>query len=241
MIEWNQRRVLIAGATGGVGTSVASAAADAGAHVLLLGRRRAELESLAARIETQGGRATFAVADAVDAAQVQKAVDELCEPTGGADALVNTVGINIRSRRLDQLDEQAWRTVIDVNLSAAFVLTKAVLPVFRRQQDGHILHIASTAARTADLSGAAYQASKAGLGALARATMLESAADGVRVSTVYPGLIATDFVRHRPQPPAPGELNRALKPDDVAAVCMTILSLPPRAVVSEVVMTPARQ
>lgn len=239
MIEWNGRRVLIAGATGGVGASVASAAAEAGAHVLLVGRRRAELESLASRIEAHGGRATVAMADALDSAQVQSAVAELCDAVGGVDALVNTVGINIRARRLDQLDEQAWRTVIDVNLTAAFVLTKAVLPVFQRQQDGHIVHIASTAARTADLSGAAYQASKAGLGALARATMLESSGDGVRVSTVYPGLIATDFVRHRPQPPAPGELDRALQPDDVAAVCMTILSLPPRAVVSEVVMTPA--
>lgn len=233
------RRILIAGAAGGVGSSLAIATATAGAHVLLLGRRLPALHALRTEIEAGGGRATVAAADATDAGQVDAAVAALREAANGIDALVNTVGVNVRARRLDEVDEPTWRGVLDANLNAAFLLTQAVLPELRRQGGGQIIHIASTAARSADLSGAAYQASKAGLGALARATAVEAGSDGVRVSTLYPGLIATDFVRHRPQPPTPDELDRALRPDDVAAVCLTILALPPRVQVSEVVMVPA--
>lgn len=127
-----------------------------------------------------------------------------------------------------------------MNATAALLLTQAVLPVFRAQSDGQVIHIASTAARDADGSGAAYQAGKAALAALARATAHEAAPDGVRVSTVFPGLIDTAFVRHRAQRPSRDELDRALQPEDVADVCMTILGLPPRAVVPEVVLRPAR-
>jgi len=234
------RRILVAGAGGGVGAAVARVAADAGAHVLLLGRTLAALEELRDEIRSRGGRAGVATADATDETQLASAVAALRGEAGGIDALVNAVGVNVRRRRLDELDQATWRSVLDANTTAAFLLTQQVLPDFRRRGDGQIVHIGSTAARTADGSGAAYQASKAALAALARATAFEAGPDGVRVTALHPGLIATGFVRHRPQPPTADELDRALRPDDVAAMCLTILALPPRVQVSEVVMVPAR-
>jgi NADP-dependent 3-hydroxy acid dehydrogenase YdfG len=238
--DLSSHRILIAGAVGGVGRRIARSVAGAGAHALLLGRDARRLDALRVEIEAGGGRASVAVADATDAEQVDDAVAALRTAAGGLDTLVNAVGVNVRNRRLADLDEATWRSVLDANLTSAFLLTQAVLPGLRAQADGLIVHIASTGAKAADLSGAAYQASKAGLAALARATAIEAGGDGVRVSTIYPGLIDTDFVRFRPVPPSPDELERALAAEDVAAMCLAIIGLPPRAQVSEVVMTPAR-
>lgn len=230
--------VLIAGATGGVGRAVALGAAREGATVLLLGRDASRLAAVRNEVTGLGGTAHAAVADATSAAQVDDAVAGLRREAGGIDIVVNAVGINLKARRLDELDEAGWRSVLDANLTSAFHLTRAVLPGLRAQGGGLLLHISSVAALAADLSGAAYQASKAGLSALARATAVEAGGDGVRVTTVSPGLIDTGFVRHRPTAPTREELSRALHPDDVADICLAVMRLPARATVSEVVLRP---
>lgn len=232
-------RVLIAGAAGGVGRAVALAAASEGATVLLLGRDRNRLEPVRAEAVAAGGTAHIAVADATSAAEVDSAVAALRREAGGIDVVVNAVGVNLKARRLDELDEAGWRSVLDTNLTAAFFLTRAALLGFRADGGGLLIHISSVAALAPDMSGAAYQASKAGLAALARATALEAGSAGVRVTTISPGLIDTDFVRHRPTAPTPEELAGALRPEDVAEMCLAVISLPARATVSEIVMRPS--
>jgi NADP-dependent 3-hydroxy acid dehydrogenase YdfG len=231
-------RVLIAGASGGVGRAIALAAASEGATVLLLGRDRNRLEAVRARVAEAGGTAHIAVADATSAAQVDEAVAALRRDGGGIDVVVNAVGVNLKARRLDELDEAGWRSVLDSNLTAAFFLTRAALAGFRADGGGLLIHISSVAALVPDMSGAAYQASKAGLAALARATALEAGGDGVRVTTISPGLIDTGFVRYRPTAPTPEELMGALHPEDVADICLAVIRLPARATVSEVVLRP---
>ena len=231
--------VLIAGAAGGVGRALAVRAAEQGMTVLLLGRDRAGLDAVRADVLDAGGTAHVAVADATSAEQVDSAVSALRNAAGGIDVVVNAVGINLKARRLSELDEAGWRSVLDSNLTSAFLLTRAVLPAFRSEGGGLIVHISSVAASVADGSGAAYQASKAGLAALARATTVEAGGDGVRVTTISPGLIDTAFVRHRPTAPSPEELAGALRPEDVADICLAVIRLPARATVSEVVMRPS--
>ncbi|MBN9190594.1 MAG: SDR family oxidoreductase [Microbacterium sp.] len=231
-------RVLIAGAAGGVGRAVALAAASDGATVLLLGRDRHSLDAVRAEVAEDRGTAHIAVADATSAAEVDDAVEALRRDAGGIDVVVNAVGLNLKARRLDEVDEAGWRSLLDTNLTAAFLLTRAVLPGFRAGGGGLLIHISSVAALVPDMSGSAYQASKAGLAALARATALETGSDGVRVTTISPGLIDTGFIRHRPTPPSPEELAGALRPEDVADMCLAVIRLPVRATVSEVVMRP---
>ncbi|QJA00329.1 SDR family oxidoreductase [Leifsonia sp. PS1209] len=231
-------RVLIAGAAGGVGRAVALAAASEGATVLLLGRDRNKLDAVRAEVAEAGGTAHVAVADATSAVQVDDAVAALRRDAGGIDVVVNAVGVNLKGRRLDELDEAGWRSVLDGNLTAAFFLTRAAVAGFRSDGGGLLIHISSVAALVPDLSGAAYQASKAGLAALARATALETGGDGVRVTTISPGLIDTGFVRHRAAPPTPEELAGALHPEDVADMCLAVIRMPARATVSEIVMRP---
>ena len=231
-------RVLIAGAAGGVGRAVALAAASEGATVLLLGRDRDSLDAVRAEVAEVGGIAHVAVADATSAAQIDDAVAELRRAAAGIDVVVNAVGVNLKARRLDELDEAGWRSVLDSNLTAAFFLTRAALAGFRSDGGGAglLIHISSVAALVPDMSGAAYQASKAGLAALARATALEAGGDAVRVTTISPGLIDTGFVRHRPTAPTPEELAGALRPEDIADMCLAVIRMPARATVSEVVM-----
>lgn len=130
--------------------------------------------------------------------------------------------------------------MMDVNLKSAFNLTQAIVPVFRRQRDGLLIHIASSAAKKPDRSGIAYQASKAGVAALAHGTMEEERENGIRVSVIYPGMTDTPLVYKRPTPPTPEMLAKALQPEDVAAACMFVMGLPSRAHVPELILYPSK-
>ena len=106
--------------------------------------------------------------------------------------------------------------------------------------DGLIFHIASVAARKPDMSGVSYQATKAGVAALAYATMEEERANGIRVTALLPGLTDTPLVLQRPTPTDPAMLAKALKPEDIAETCLFLLRLPARAHVAELVLVPSR-
>lgn len=229
------RIVLVAGASSGMGRATALAVAAAGAKVVLAGRNAEALDEVAAQ---SGGLAV--PTDATDPAAVERLVAKALEAFGRIDALVNAVGTNLRQRSLSQLTAESWAMMLRTNLTAAFNLTQAVVPAMRRQGDGLIVHIASVAARRPDMSGVSYQATKAGVAALAHATMEEERQSGIRVTALLPGLTDTPLVLQRPTPPDPAVLARALKPEDVAETCLFLLRLPARAHVAELVLVPSR-
>lgn len=234
------KAVLVAGASSGMGRATALAAADAGAKVCLLARRGDLLADLADEIKASGGAAVYLAGDAADPSVAAAATGLAVSEFGALDAMVNAVGTNIPQRALGQLTLSSWRDLVAANLEPAYVLTQAVLPVFRSQGAGLIVHFSSTAAKQPDRSGVGYQASKAGVAALAHATMEEERAAGVRVSVIYPGMTDTDLLRRRPAPPTAEDLARALQPEDVAGLCLAVLALPARAYVPELVLCPAR-
>ncbi len=227
--------VVVAGASSGMGRATALAAAREGADVVLAGRNAAALDEVAA---SSGGLAV--PTDATDPEAVGRLVARALDRFGRIDALINAVGTNLRQRSLDQLTAQSWAMMIETNLTAAFNLTRAVVPPMRERGDGLIVHIASVAARRPDMSGVSYQASKAGVAALAHATMEEERQNGIRVTALLPGLTDTPLVLQRPTPPDPAMLARALKPEDIADTCLFLLRLPARAHVAELVLVPSR-
>ena len=237
MTEETPATVLVAGASSGMGRAVAESAAAAGARVVLFARRRELIDDLARKIVSAGGRAEAFAGDATTPADVAGAV-ELAAAGSRLQALVNCVGMNIPKRSLTQLTTQTWTQMLAGNLDAAYVLTQAVLPVFRRQHDGLLVHVSSRSALEPDGSGVSYQAAKAVVAALAHATMVEERDNGVRVSVVYPGLTNTPLVEQRPTPPTPDELARAVQPEDVARVVQTLLDLPDRVYVPDVSLYP---
>lgn len=238
--QLNGRRILVAGASSGMGRAVAVDAAAAGARVVAFARRADALAEVADEIKAAGGEAVTVVGDATDPQAAEAAVGAAVERFGGLDIGVNSVGVNISKRALSELTREGWRELMTTNLDAAFTLTQAMLPALRADGGGLLLHISSVAAKRPDASGVGYQASKAGVSALAHATMEEERANGVRVSVIYPGLTHTDLVYKRPTPPSEEDLARALKPADVAQMCLAVMAMPEHAHVPEVVLVPSR-
>jgi NAD(P)-dependent dehydrogenase (short-subunit alcohol dehydrogenase family) len=234
------RVVVVTGASSGMGRATAIAAAAEGAHVVLAARRAELLAEACAAIEGAGGRALAVPGDLTDPTDVGRLLDVALGITGRIDVLVHAAGTNIRERALDELTTESWAHMLATNLTSAFELTHAFVPVFRRQEDGLIIYIASSAARKPDRSGVAYQASKAGLVGLAHGTMEEEREHGLRTTVIFPGLTDTPLVLKRPVPTPPEVLARALQPDDVAAACLFVMGLPPRAHVPELVLYPSR-
>jgi NADP-dependent 3-hydroxy acid dehydrogenase YdfG len=234
------RVVLCAGSSSGMGRATARMLADAGANLILTARNAEALKSLATELEGAPGEVLVAPADATSAEAIDGVVARAHETFGRIDVLVNTVGTNIARRSVMELTPQSWSDMLAVNLTAGFNLTRSVVPVMRRNHDGLIIHVSSTAAKTPDRSGIAYQASKAGIAALAHGCMEEERDNGLRVTVLYPGLTDTPLVLKRPTPTPPEVLQRALQPQDVAAACMFVMSLPPRVHIPELVMKPSR-
>lgn len=232
--------VLIAGASSGMGRATAIAVARSGAHVILAARNRDSLAEVQQEIHADGGEASAVPTDFTDRDAISGLMTYIQTQFAHIDAVVVTVGTNIKQRKLSELTAESWADMLTINLTASFNITQAIVPVFRTQQDGVIIYISSSAAKKPDPSGIAYQAAKAGLVGLANGTMEEERANGIRTTVVFPGLTDTPMVLKRPAPTPPEVLQRALKPEDIAAACLFVLTLPSRAHVPELVLYPSR-
>jgi NAD(P)-dependent dehydrogenase (short-subunit alcohol dehydrogenase family) len=226
------RVALVTGASSGIGLEVARAFLAAGARVHGVARRA---DAMAAGVGGGPGFTAHA-ADVVDAPAVERLVSGIGE-TEGVDLLVCAAGTNVPERRLGQLTPESWDTLLAVNLSGAFYFVRATLPYLRRSR-GCAMLIASVSASWPDASGPAYQASKAGMLALARAAGLEEHERGVRFSAILPGMVDTPILDRRPTPPAAEARAQALRPEDVAAACLFLATLPERAYVPELTLLP---
>ena len=225
------KTALVIGASSGIGLAVANLFAEAGARVHAAARRREAIE------EGSGGRGV--VAHALDISE-KEAVWRLVEEVGGADGLdvlVVAAGMNFPERRLEQLTAESWDAMISVNLSGAFYAIRAALPYLRASR-GIVILISSVSGSWPDMSGPAYQASKAGMTELAHAAGFEEHQRGVRFSAVLPGIVDTPILDNRPEPPPREVRDRSLKPEDVAAACFFLATLPPRAYVPELTILP---
>jgi NAD(P)-dependent dehydrogenase (short-subunit alcohol dehydrogenase family) len=171
----------------------------------------------------------------------RKVLDCSLSHFGRLDVVVYAAGWNVPERALGEVTGESWRTILDTNLTGAFNVTRAVVPAMRDQGGGLLVYISSSAALHADRSGVAYQASKAGLAALAQATMEECREDNIRATVIYPGLTDTPFMAHRPTALPKEALRVALQPSDVAEACMFVIDLPSRAYVPQLVIYPSRQ
>jgi len=186
------RRVMVTGASSGIGRAVARDLGRAGARVLLVARRQGELEDVQAEIRAGGGEAHVHAADLADAADIDRLVREVLDRHGGVDVLVNNAGRSIRRsirRSYGRLHD--YRRTMDVNYFAAVQLTLGFLPGMRERRDGHLVNISSIGLQ-ADMSRfTAYNPSKAAVDAFSRSLAAEVAHEGVAVTTVYMPLVRT--------------------------------------------------
>ena len=231
---------IIAGASSGMGAATAQLFAAQGATVVLGARSAGALEKLEGEINAAGGSALAVPTDVTDRTAAQSLVDTAVENYGRVDTLINSVGTNLKQRALSVLDPVDWDMMLAVNLSAAYNLTRAVLPQMRSQSQGLIVHFSSGAVQRPDVSGVAYQATKHGVAGLAYGTMEEEKENGIRVTVIFPGLCNTPLVEKRPTPTPPEVLAKALEPEDVARAALLVASLPPRAYVPDMRLLPSQ-
>lgn len=232
------RVALVTGAASGIGLATAAALVDAGTRVHAAGSHPQLAEERLGLDRLQTGLLVVHPLDVTDPEAVEALVDRIGNDDP-LDILVCCAGTNIPDRRIGQLTEAGWRAVLETNLSGVFSCLRAVLPQLRRTR-GHVVVVSSVSALWPDASGAAYQASKAGVLALVRAVALEELGHGIRFTSVLPGMVATGLLDKRPEPPSPEVLAHCLQPEDVAATIAFALSLPERACVAELTVVPTR-
>jgi NAD(P)-dependent dehydrogenase (short-subunit alcohol dehydrogenase family) len=225
------KTALVIGASSGIGLATATLFADAGAKVHAAARRREAIEDGA-----KGRDVKAHALDISDKESVWRVVDEVGE-ADGIDILVVAAGMNFPERRLEQLTAEKWDAMISVNLSGAFYVIRAALPYLRISR-GLVVLISSVSGRWPDASGPAYQATKAGMTELAHAAGFEEHVNGVRFTSILPGIVDTPILDNRPEPPPREVRDAALKPEDVAQACLFLAALPPRAYVPELTMVP---
>jgi NAD(P)-dependent dehydrogenase (short-subunit alcohol dehydrogenase family) len=180
------------GATMGNGRATAVLFARHGARVLVVDRHEGSAEETAAMIRDEGGKATVHVTDLGSETQVSALADAAARAfRGRIDILHNNVGIGAGDNTPTRLTEEAWDTILDVNLKAMWLTCKHVVPVMREQGGGSITCVSSVASVAAAGNLTAYKVSKAGVNALVHALASTNARHNVRVNAILPGLIDT--------------------------------------------------
>ena len=208
---------VVTGGGSGIGAAIVDSLTDAGVICHAIGRR---------------GPVKL---DVTDQPAVQRFVDSLDR----LDILVCAAGDNVPGRRLEELTPEVWNHLIAVNLSGAFYFVNAGLSKLRKAR-GDVVMISSVSADWPDLSGPAYQASKAGMSALAAASGFEEHLNGVRFSVIKPGAVDTPLLLKRPVPPPPEVAAAMLRSEDIAEACLMMLKLPRGAHIPELTIVPTR-
>lgn len=186
---------LVTGASRGIGAATAKVlAADGWSVAVNYSRDREGAESIASSIEDGGGTALAVGADVSDSAATDEMVTEVGERLGPVLVLINNAGITADNLSM-RLSDEDWSRVLDVNLTAAFRLTRAAIGPMMRQRFGRVINVSSVVGLRANPGQANYAASKAGLIAFTRTVAVEVARRGVTVNAVAPGLIATHLTR----------------------------------------------
>jgi NAD(P)-dependent dehydrogenase (short-subunit alcohol dehydrogenase family) len=231
-------RTIVTGGTRGIGRAVAGALAADGGQVMITGRDRTRVDEAVAALGREIGddsRVAGLQCDVRDRTSVDALVADTVRRFGGLDALVNNAGVGVFAD-VATLTDDDWAQVIDTNLTGVFYASRAVLPELRKAGGGWIINIASLAGRNYFPGGAAYCASKAGLVAFTESLMQEVRFDGIRVSVVMPGSVATHFSGSVPTDDDAWKLTS----EDVALVVTDLLRHPGRSLPSKVEIRPSQ-
>jgi len=247
MTRIHGKLALVTGASSGIGLSCARRFAADGAQLVLWARRRERLERTAAELEkAHGVRVEVAAVDVRDRGAVDRAVGALAAAGRVPDILLNNAGLAAGFAKLHEGDPDHWDRMIDTNLKGLLNVSRAVLPLMVRRGTGHVVNIGSTAGHQVYQGGNVYNATKFGVKALTEGMNLDLAGTRVRVSSVDPGHVETEFALVR----FGGDAARAkqvyegfrpLSPDDVADAVAYVVGVPEHVNVLDLIIVPAAQ
>jgi 3-oxoacyl-[acyl-carrier protein] reductase len=225
---------LVTGSTRGIGRAIAKMFLLEGASVAICGRDRNAVSRSVAELGTEtSGKVKGKDADVKDYEQVRALFEFVDREFGGLDYLVNNAGVG-KFAKISEITVEDWHATLDTNLTGVFYCSREALFRFGNRGGGYIVNISSLAGKHAFAGGAAYNASKFGLNGFSEALMLDARYDHVRVSTIMPGSVATQF--------GTGELGSDWKiwPEDVAEIVRVLLEMPDRTLISRVEVRPSQ-
>ncbi len=231
----DQRIVVITGASRGIGAAIARRLAKSGAHLVLTGRDRAKLQSVADQAISAGGTAEAHLCDLRDPSQIESLAKTVLSQHGRCDVLINNAGLGRFGEPLHTLEPSEWDRILETNLRAPYLLVRAFAPAMIAAGGGHIINISSLAGRNPLPNAAAYAASKWGLNGLMYSVAEELRPHKIRVSLIAPGSTQTEFAGGLSAKKSP---LGALAPDDVAHVVEMLLTQADASFVSEVLIRP---
>jgi 2-deoxy-D-gluconate 3-dehydrogenase len=228
LFDLSGKVAIVTGGNGGIGLGMAQGLAKAGASIVILGRNKEKSESAARTLSEDSGAKTLVVtADVSRADDVERAVAESLRHFGRIDILFNNAGINIRKQPQD-LSLEDWDHVLKVNLTSAFLMSKAVYPAMKRLGGGKIINIGSMTSIFGAPFAAAYASTKGGIVQLTKSLALAWAADNIQVNAILPGWFDTELTeKAREQIPGLHErvlariaVGRWAKPADMAGTAI---------------------
>jgi len=226
---------IVTGASRGIGFAVATSLARMGAKVSMCARDAKRLEKSADELQRAGAEVLAVPLDVTRSSELVSLVEKTERALGPVEVLVNNAGIG-KFASVQDVTETDWDAMLDTNLKAVFLLSKAVARGMIERRSGHIINIASLAGKNAFAGGSAYCASKWGLLGLTQCMAEDLRPFNIRVSAVCPGSVATDFSPHQGR-----DTSKMLQPQDVAHAVETILTQEPQSFISEIVMRPTQK
>lgn len=231
----NQKVAFITGGSKGIGYGVAEVLIRANIRVVITSRSSVAAELAAASLnQISPGMALGVAADVRDMASQQRAVDMALSTWGQIDYVIANAGVG-HFAPIQELTAEQWQETIDINLTGVFNTIKTTLAPLKASQ-GYFISIASLAGTNFFEKGSAYNASKFGLVGFTQAIMLDLRSEGIKVSTIMPGSVATEFADHQPTDADAWKIQ----PDDIGQIVLDLIRMHPRTLPSKVEVRPTR-
>jgi 3-oxoacyl-[acyl-carrier protein] reductase len=225
--------VLITGGSKGIGYGVAEALVREGSKVAITSRSQKAADDGAARLHAIGtGEAIGIQADVRNSQAQQKAVDAIIKKWGALDVLIANAGLG-HFGNIETLTEEQWNETIDTNLTGVFYSIKAAIPELKKSK-GYIITMASLAGTNFFAGASAYNASKFGLVGFTQAAMLDLREYGIKVTTIMPGSVATEFSSN-----SKGDESWKIQPEDIGQIVVDLLKMHPRTLPSKIEVRPS--
>jgi 3-oxoacyl-[acyl-carrier protein] reductase len=225
--------ILITGGSKGIGYAAAESLVNEYANVAITSRSQTNADKAATQLRKLGkGDAIGIEADVRDEKAQQKVVDEVIKKWGSLDVLIANAGLG-HFGNIETLTTAQWLETIDVNLTGVFFSVKASIPALKKSK-GYIITIASLAGTNFFAGGAAYNASKFGLVGFSQAVMLDLRNYGIKVTTIMPGSVATEF-----SPSAGKDESWKIQPEDLGQMVVDLLKMHPRTLPSKIEVRPS--
>ncbi len=229
-------KVIVTGASQGIGKGIASVLAREGFQVGLTARSLDLLQQLQSQIQADSGQCAIASGNLRDPISTQDAIHRLIDRLEGVDALINNAGLVIR-KDIFTLSLDEWHAMIETNVNGLFYATRAVLPHMKKQGHGHIINISSISGRVPLPGGSGYAATKYAVTGFSESLMHEVRDEGIKVTTVFPGSVDSDSHRHNPAE----DHSWKVKPEEIGMACCNILRTNPGTVISAIEIRPLKK